>query len=219
MPADAQFAVGSVVFVPDEQQAYLPKRVASCTGLGARTKLTVGPLSGSGGAAVPAKDVADVVEADPLALEGAQDMVKFSNLTEAALLHNLRTRYSRDQIYSAAGAILLSVNPFKQIPGIYTDEVTRRCQEADARQSDKEAVRDRNTGIARDVQPGDIAILFRNDNTADVAKADESVRVIVLAGAGKHFSAGHDLGSPQDEVLVHLQDTAKIGRASCRESV
>jgi len=133
MPADAQFAVGSVVFVPDEQQAYLPKRVASCTGLGARTKLTVGPLSGSGGAAVPAKDVADVVEADPLALEGAQDMVKFSNLTEAALLHNLRTRYSRDQIYSAAGAILLSVNPFKQIPGIYTDEVTRRCQEADAK--------------------------------------------------------------------------------------
>ena len=60
-------------------------------------------------------------------------MVKFSNLTEAALLHNLRTRYSRDQIYSAAGAILLSVNPFKQIPGIYTDEVTRRCQEADAK--------------------------------------------------------------------------------------
>ncbi len=27
---------------------------------------------------------------------------------------------------------------------------------------------------------------------------DESVRVIVLAGAGKHFSAGHDLGSPQE---------------------
>ena len=24
------------------------------------------------------------------------------------------------------------------------------------------------------------------------------VRVIILAGAGKHFSAGHDLGSPQE---------------------
>jgi enoyl-CoA hydratase len=30
------------------------------------------------------------------------------------------------------------------------------------------------------------------------AVGDEAVRVIILAGAGKHFSAGHDLGSPQE---------------------
>jgi enoyl-CoA hydratase len=30
------------------------------------------------------------------------------------------------------------------------------------------------------------------------AARDPAVRVIILAGAGKHFSAGHDLGSPQE---------------------
>jgi len=30
------------------------------------------------------------------------------------------------------------------------------------------------------------------------AAADSAVHVIILAGAGKHFSAGHDLGSPQE---------------------
>jgi len=30
------------------------------------------------------------------------------------------------------------------------------------------------------------------------AVADDTIRVIVVAGAGKHFSAGHDLGSPEE---------------------
>ena len=41
-------------------------------------------------------------------------------------------------------------------------------------------------------------LLVELDDAFERAVDDDSVRVIVLAGAGKHFSAGHDLGSPQE---------------------
>ena len=39
---------------------------------------------------------------------------------------------------------------------------------------------------------------------------DDAVKVIVLAGAGKHFSAGHDIGTPGRDVDVHYDNTATI---------
>ena len=36
------------------------------------------------------------------------------------------------------------------------------------------------------------------DDAFDKAADDESVKVVVIAGAGTNFSAGHDLGSPQE---------------------
>ena len=36
-------------------------------------------------------------------------------MSEASLLHNLRVRYARDDIYTRAGTILISVNPFKTL--------------------------------------------------------------------------------------------------------
>ena len=42
------------------------------------------------------------------------------------------------------------------------------------------------------------ALLEELDHAIDAAGADPSVRVICLFGAGRHFSAGHDLGSPEE---------------------
>ena len=133
MAQAGSFAAGSLVFVPDAEQAYAPMKVVSCRGFGAQASLTVAPPGASAsGTPVPPADVGAVVEADPLAMEGAADMVKFAQLTEAALLHNLRVRYARDDIYSCAGSILISVNPFKTLP-IYTRELMGRCKACDAK--------------------------------------------------------------------------------------
>jgi enoyl-CoA hydratase len=37
------------------------------------------------------------------------------------------------------------------------------------------------------------AVIDGIDHFLDVADADDEVRVVILAGSGKHFSAGHDL--------------------------
>jgi enoyl-CoA hydratase len=39
---------------------------------------------------------------------------------------------------------------------------------------------------------------------------DDAVKVIVLAGAGKHFSGGHDIGTPERDVDVHYDNEAII---------
>jgi enoyl-CoA hydratase len=48
------------------------------------------------------------------------------------------------------------------------------------------------------------------DAAFEQAGFDDNVRVIVLAGAGDHFSAGHDLGTPEEkayrETTYHIQD-------------
>ncbi|MDQ2797722.1 MAG: enoyl-CoA hydratase [Actinomycetota bacterium] len=48
------------------------------------------------------------------------------------------------------------------------------------------------------------------DRAFQRAVDDDAVKVIVLAGDGKHFSAGHDIGTPGRDVDVHYDNSAII---------
>ena len=60
------------------------------------------------------------------------------------------------------------------------------------------------------------------DDAYDRAVSDDDVKVIVLAGEGKHFSAGHDIGTPGRDLdqsfkrraVLHWDHTNKSGGAS-----
>eukprot|EP00038_Savillea_parva_P006917 m.166692 g.166692 ORF g.166692 m.166692 type:complete len:1693 (-) comp12726_c0_seq1:145-5223(-) len=54
---------------------------------------------------------------------GTRDLATLAKLTEETILSELRLRYEKNVIYTNIGDILVAVNPFKVIPGLYSDEV------------------------------------------------------------------------------------------------
>nr|XP_034326517.1 myosin-I heavy chain isoform X5 [Crassostrea gigas] len=48
--------------------------------------------------------------------DGVPDMIVISEIDENGIAVNLKTRYTKDQIYTFTGSILVAVNPYKDIP-------------------------------------------------------------------------------------------------------
>lgn len=82
----------------------------------------VRPSSGS----LPVKKTVaahDIFLANPARLDGVPDMGRLSELSAPCLLHNLVVRYRANAIYTYTGPLLISINPFQRLPGVY-DEAT-----------------------------------------------------------------------------------------------
>lgn len=79
------------------------------------------PLGPGAGSAVDAPP-GTLVPANPALLEGAADLTHLSFLNEPSVLHALRRRYGADAIYTHAGPVLVAVNPFRPLPGLYSRE-------------------------------------------------------------------------------------------------
>jgi len=60
-------------------------------------------------------DSTKLIPMQPSDYDGVDDILHLSAVSEAALLHNLRQRFNDNNIYTAAGQILISINPYKAI--------------------------------------------------------------------------------------------------------
>jgi myosin-5 len=54
------------------------------------------------------------------------DLTNLTHLHEPAVVFSLRHRYALNEIYTATGPILLALNPFKEVKGIYGDELMKQ---------------------------------------------------------------------------------------------
>lgn len=53
-------------------------------------------------------------------IAGVKDMLLLSNFSEQSMLHTLRVRYERNEIYTFVGSVLISINPYKTLAHLYT---------------------------------------------------------------------------------------------------
>eukprot|EP00049_Salpingoeca_infusionum_P014556 m.275108 g.275108 ORF g.275108 m.275108 type:complete len:2303 (+) comp15693_c0_seq2:157-7065(+) len=60
-------------------------------------------------------------------VDGVEDMIHLQDLHEGSLLHNIKIRYERQQIYSYTGSILVAVNPYQQFD-IYSVDMVRKYE-------------------------------------------------------------------------------------------
>ena len=65
----------------------------------------------------------------PPRLTSLQDMTTLPHLNEPGVLHNLRTRYATDAIYTYTGSILIAVNPFARLPALYGKHMMEQYRE------------------------------------------------------------------------------------------
>lgn len=55
--------------------------------------------------------------------DNVDDLISLPHLHEPAILHSLRLRYEDSVIYTATGPILIAINPFKKMEGVYGESV------------------------------------------------------------------------------------------------
>jgi len=77
---------------------------------------------------------------NPDFLEGCRDLTALSYLHEPAVLHNLKVRYVKDEIYTFTGAILIALNPWKPVPALYAEDVMRQYATATTTASSEDPV-------------------------------------------------------------------------------
>jgi len=122
--AMAQFAPGTLIWFPDADDVWKAAEVVSSVGADLIVK-----TEDHDTLKLNARDgIIHLRNTDEYTEEGLSildDLTMLTHLHEPAVLHSLQVRFEIDRIYTFTGPILIAVNPFKRIRGLYDEEVLK----------------------------------------------------------------------------------------------
>uniref|UniRef100_A0A671USV3 Unconventional myosin-VI n=1 Tax=Sparus aurata TaxID=8175 RepID=A0A671USV3_SPAAU len=155
--------------------------------------LTIEPLKQKGKTFVAA--INQVFPAEEDVNKQVEDNCSLMYLNEATLLNNIRVRYSKDKIYTFVANILIAVNPYYDIPKLYSPETIKQY-------------RGRSLGT---LPPHVYAIADKAYRDMKVLKMSQSIIVSGESGAGKtentkfvlkYLTTSYGTGQDIDERIV-----------------
>ena len=125
---------------------------------------------------VPAS--AELLPANDLGADGAEDMTQLPHLHEAAIVHNLGHRLERRHVYTDVGQITIALNPFcwETSKPLYEPELRRQYRTGDGGGSD---------AGERRLPPHLFALAERTHREVRRAACDQTILVSGESGAGK----------------------------------
>ncbi|KAL8451004.1 hypothetical protein Emed_002214 [Eimeria media] len=167
------YLIGSNVWVRDNEREELYElvKVTEISG----TSLTVQSENGS----TRVVDQSECLNANVgVVAEACSDLSKLPHANEAAAMQIIRERYVRDLIYTYAGRLLIAMNPFKAIPGLYDPQTITRYQNADT-----------SRGFPTDLPPHTYAVAQSAMDLMRLSKENQSCIVSGESGAGKTETA------------------------------
>ncbi|XP_015255924.1 PREDICTED: unconventional myosin-VI-like isoform X7 [Cyprinodon variegatus] len=180
---------GKAVWAPHPTDGF---QLGSIVDIGADS-LTIEPLKQKGKTFLA--PVNQVFPAEDDVNKHVEDNCSLMYLNEATLLNNVRVRYSKDKIYTYVANILIAVNPYYDIPKLYTAETIKQYQ-------------GRSLGT---LPPHVYAIADKAYRDMKVLKMSQSIIVSGESGAGKtentkfvlrYLTTSYGTGQDIDERIV-----------------
>ncbi|XP_072554883.1 myosin VIb isoform X4 [Paramormyrops kingsleyae] len=113
---------GKPVWAPHPTEGF---QLGVIVDIGADT-LTIEPLNQKGKTLLA--PISQVFPAEDDVNKHVEDNCSLMYLNEATLLNNIRVRYSKDKIYTFVANILIAVNPYYDIPKLYSAETIKQYQ-------------------------------------------------------------------------------------------
>ncbi|XP_062266934.1 myosin VIa isoform X2 [Platichthys flesus] len=155
--------------------------------------LSIEPLNGKGKTFLA--QISQVFPAEEDVNKHMEDNCSLMYLNEATLLNNVRVRYSKDKIYTFVANILIAVNPYYDLPKLYSPETIKQY-------------RGRSLGT---LPPHVYAIADKAYRDMRVLKMSQSIIVSGESGAGKtentkfvlkYLTTSYGTGQDIDERIV-----------------
>lgn len=64
-----------------------------------------------------------IIDSTDELLNPPSDLIQLIDVHRPGILHTLRHRFQRDKIYTSVGPILIALNPFRWISGLYEEDI------------------------------------------------------------------------------------------------